>query len=279
MIWRAGRNSIELGSKTLVMGILNVTPDSFSDAGKFFDEDDAVNRGRQMLADGADILDIGGESSRPGSAPVSEEEELRRVIPVIDRLKDEAGALISVDTTKSHVAIEAMDAGASIINDISAMRFDAGMAGVAARLGAGVVLMHMQGTPADMQKAPSYSDVLAEVAGFLVERGGAARAAGVHPESIVYDPGIGFGKTVQHNLQLLNRLDGLRDILKRPILSGPSRKSFIGAVLDIPVEERLMGTAGAVAMSIIRGASIIRVHDVREMVQVAKMVDAIRMAG
>lgn len=274
MIWRVRNKSIELGAKTLIMGILNVTPDSFSDAGQFLDEDDAVARGKQMLADGADILDIGGESSRPGSAPVSEEEELRRVIPVIDRLKDQTGALISVDTTKSRVAIEAMDAGACIINDISAMRFDAGMPGVAARMEAGVVLMHMKGTPADMQKKPVYKDLLAEVAEFLSGRGKAARDAGVPEEAIVYDPGIGFGKTVQHNLNLLNRLGELKEVLRRPILSGPSRKSFIGAVLDLPVEERLEGTAAAVALSIVRGASIVRVHDVREMARVVKMTDA-----
>jgi len=275
MIWQIRGKTLDLGAKTLVMGILNITPDSFSDAGQFFDEDEAVMRGKQMLADGADILDIGGESSRPGSAPVSEEEELRRVIPVIDRLADEAGAIISVDTTKSRVAIEAMDAGASIINDISAMRFDAGMAGVAARLGAGVVLMHMQGTPADMQKDPVYGDLMGEVVSFLSERGDLARKSGVLNEAIVYDPGIGFGKTIRHNLELINRIGDLKTALGRPMLSGPSRKSFIGAVLDVPVEERIEGTAAAVAMSIVRGASIIRVHDVREMARIAKMVDAI----
>ena len=278
MIWQVRDKTISLGAKTLVMGILNITPDSFSDAGKYYGEDEAVERGKQMLADGADMLDIGGESSRPGSAPVSEAEELRRVIPVIDRLMDETGAVISVDTTKSRVAEEALKAGASIINDISALRYDANMAGVAGRMGAGLVLMHMKGTPADMQRDPVYGDLMAEVVEFLSERGKAAMQAGLRAESIVYDPGIGFGKTVAHNLQLINRLGDLRDILGRPMLSGPSRKSFIGAVLDLPVEERLEGTAAAVALSIMRGASIVRVHDVREMARVAKMTDAIRGA-
>jgi len=278
MIWQVRDKTITLGAKTLVMGILNITPDSFSDAGKYYGEDEAVERGKQMLAEGADILDIGGESSRPGSAPVSEAEELKRVIPVIDRLKDETGAVISVDTTKARVAEEALKAGASIINDISALRYDANMAGVAGRMGAGLVLMHMKGTPADMQRDPVYGDLMAEVVEFLSERGKAAMQAGLRAESIVYDPGIGFGKTVAHNLQLINRLGDLRDILGRPMLSGPSRKSFIGAVLDLPVEERLEGTAAAVALSIMRGASIVRVHDVREMARVAKMTDAIRGA-
>jgi len=278
MIWQVRDKTISLGAKTLVMGILNITPDSFSDAGKYYGEDEAVERGKQMLADGADMLDIGGESSRPGSAPVSEAEELRRVIPVIDRLMDETGAVISVDTTKSRVAEEALKAGASIINDISAMRYDANMAGVAGRMGAGLILMHMKGTPADMQRDPVYGDLMAEVVEFLSERGKVAVQAGLRMESIVYDPGIGFGKTVAHNLQLINRLGELRDILGRPMLSGPSRKSFIGAILDLPVEERLEGTAAAVALSIIRGASIIRVHDVREMARVARMTDAIRGA-
>ena len=275
MIWQAGSRSIDLSVKTLVMGILNITPDSFSDAGQYFDEEDAVSRGKQMLADGANILDIGGESSRPGSEPVPEAEELRRVVPVIDRLNAETGAVISVDTTKARVAEEAVKAGASIINDISAMRFDPAMAAVAGRTGAGLVLIHMKGTPADMQKDPVYGDLVGEVVDFLKARGKEAIRAGVRPESIVYDPGIGFGKTVQHNLQLINRLGELKAGLGRPMLSGPSRKSFIGAVLDLPVEERLEGTAAAVAVSIFRGASIVRVHDVREMARVARMIDAI----
>jgi len=278
MIWQVKGRAIDLEAKTLVMGILNITPDSFSDAGQFFDEEEAITRGKQMLADGADILDIGGESSRPGSAPVSEAEELRRVIPVIDRLQGETGAVISVDTTKARVAGEAMEAGASIINDISAMRFDPKMAGTMARTEAGIVLMHMKGTPADMQKDPVYGDLLAEVAGFLSERGQFARQAGVPEGAIVYDPGIGFGKTVRHNLELVNRLGELKTRLGRPMLSGPSRKSFIGAVLNLPVEERLEGTGAAVALSIVRGASIIRVHDVREMARVAKMADTILRA-
>jgi dihydropteroate synthase len=278
MIWQVKGRKLGLDARTLIMGILNVTPDSFSDGGKFLGGDDAVGRARKMLKDGADIIDIGGESSRPGSDPVPVEEELRRVVPVVDRLWEETGAVISVDTTKARVAEEAVRAGASIINDISALRFDPRMAEVAAKTGAGLVLMHMKGTPADMQKNPEYGDLMKEVAGFLDERGKFARNSGVVWESIVYDPGIGFGKTVEHNLQLLNRLGEMKSLM-RPMLAGPSRKSFIGAVLDLPVEERLEGTAAAVALAIANGASIVRVHDVREMSRVARIADAIKRAG
>ena len=278
MIWQIKGRKLDLDVRTLVMGILNVTPDSFSDGGKFIGADDAVGQARAMLKEGADIIDIGGESSRPGSDPVSVEEELRRVVPVVDRLWEETGAVISVDTTKARVAEEAVKAGASIINDISALRFDPRMAEVASKTGAGLVLMHMKGTPADMQKNPSYGNLVKEVAGFLDERGKFARNSGVVWESIVYDPGIGFGKTVEHNLQLLNRLGEMKSLM-RPLLVGPSRKSFIGAILDLPAGERLEGTASAVALAINNGASIVRVHDVKEMVRVARVADAIRRAG
>ncbi len=274
MTWKIRGKTIETGARTLIMGILNVTPDSFSDGGKFIDENAAVQRGKRMLADGADIIDVGGESSRPGSDPVPEEAELRRVIPVIERLSSETDAVISVDTTKARVADEAVRAGASIINDISAMRFDPAMAGVAAKTGAGLVLMHMLGTPKEMQVNPSYKDVVREIREFLDARGKAARDAGVAWEAIVYDPGIGFGKTVEHNLLLLKRLSEFKPLM-RPMLVGPSRKSFIGAVLDLPVEERLEGTAAAVALAVANGADLVRVHDVKEMARVAKVADAV----
>jgi dihydropteroate synthase len=263
-----------MGGRTLVMGILNVTPDSFSDGGKFPDAAAAVEHGRRLLADGADIVDVGGESSRPGAAPVPEEEELRRVVPVVEGLAREKGAVISVDTCKARVAEEAVAAGAAIINDISALRSDPRMAEVAARTGAGVVLMHMKGTPKDMQENPAYGDVVGEIAAFLAGRGEAARRAGVSGEAIAYDPGIGFGKTPAHNLELVRRLAEFRG-LGGPILVGPSRKSFIGAVLDLPPAGRLEGTAAVVALAVAGGADVVRVHDVREMVRVAKVADAI----
>lgn len=263
-----------MGVRTLVMGILNVTPDSFSDGGKFPNADAAVQHGRRLMAEGADIVDVGGESSRPGAAPVPEDEELRRVIPVVEKLAREAGAVVSVDTCKARVAEEAVAAGAAIINDISALRSDPRMAEVAARTGAGVVLMHMKGTPKDMQENPAYGDVVGEIAAFLAGRGEAARRAGVSGEAIAYDPGIGFGKTPAHNLELVRRLAEFRG-LGGPILVGPSRKSFIGAVLDLPAAGRLEGTAAVVALAVAGGADVVRVHDVREMVRVAKVADAI----
>jgi dihydropteroate synthase len=256
------------------MGILNVTPDSFSDGGKFADTGAAVAQGLRLLAEGADIVDVGGESSRPGASPVPEEEELRRVVPVVRALAREKGAVISVDTVKARVASEAMAAGASVINDISALRADPRMAEVAARTGAGVVLMHMKGTPRDMQDNPSYADVVGEIASFLAGRGEAARQAGIPAEAVAYDPGIGFGKTPAHNLEIIRRLAELRG-LDGPLVVGPSRKSFIGAVLDLPPAERLEGTAAAAALAVAGGASVVRVHDVGAMVRVVKVADAI----
>lgn len=273
--WKCRTRTLETGGRTLVMGILNVTPDSFSDGGRFLDADAAVRHGLAMLAEGADLLDVGGESTRPGSEAVPMDEELRRVVPVVARLVKEAGAVVSVDTSKARVAEEAVAAGAEIVNDVSALRADARMGEVVARAGAGVVLMHMQGTPRDMQRAPAYADVAAEIAAFLRARGQAAYQAGVLDEAIVYDPGIGFGKTAAHNLEILRRLPELA-VLGRPLLVGPSRKSFIGKVLgDLPPEERLEGTAAAVALAIVGGASIVRVHDVKAMSRVARVADAI----
>lgn len=229
-----------------------------------------------MADEGADFLDVGGESSRPGSEPVQAAEELRRILPVIEGLAAKIGIPISVDTWKAEVARKALEAGASIVNDITAMTADPAMVGVAAEYAEGIVLMHMKGTPKTMQNDPHYDDVVAEVTTFLARRADEAKRAGIR--QILVDPGIGFGKTAKHNLELLRRLKELCG-LGYPVLVGPSRKSFIGAVLDLPPEDRLEGTAGAVAVSIMNGAAVVRVHDVREMVRVARIVDAIRHHG
>jgi dihydropteroate synthase len=265
--------------RTLTMGVLNVTPDSFSDGGNFFDVDRAVAHAREMARAGADIIDIGGESTRPGATPVTVEEELRRVLPVIERLQD---LVVSVDTTKSPVAEKALAAGARIVNDISALRFDTRMVDVVRDAGAGVVLMHMQGTPETMQQGPRYGDVVAEVRSFLAERIRFAESRGLKKSQIAVDPGIGFGKTVAHNLQLLARLDDFGS-LDCTLLVGTSRKSFIGKVLGPTpnsgerhaVAERLWGTAATVAWAVGQGARVVRVHDVAEMVDVVRMVEAV----
>ena len=275
MLWKVRDRDIELGTRTLIMGILNVTPDSFSDGGKFLDPDAAVAEGKRMLADGADLLDIGGESSRPGAAPVSMDEELRRVVTVIDRLHRETGALLSVDTTKARVAEEAIAAGAAVINDISALRSDARMGDLACRSGVGLILMHMLGTPQTMQQDPGYDDVVKDVIGFLRDRGQAAFIAGVLDTAIIYDPGLGFGKTYEHNLALLRRLPEF-GVLGRPILIGASRKAFIGKATGVQdPADRLDGTAAAVTLAIAGGAAIVRVHDVRAMARVARLADAV----
>jgi len=270
---------LDLGNHTHVMGILNVTPDSFSDGGRHADAARAITQARLMAAQGADIIDVGGESTRPGAEPVSEEEELRRIIPVIERLAAELTIPISVDTYKSRVARKALEAGASIVNDISGLRFSLDMAGVVARHGAAVVIMHIKGTPRDMQQNPVYTDVLAEVRSYLADSITMAVQAGVKPENIIVDPGIGFGKTLEHNLTLLNRLGELRS-LGRPVLLGTSRKKFIGAVLGIAeADKRLEGTAATIVLGIERGARIVRVHDVAAMVKVARMTDAVLRAN
>ena len=268
---------IPLGPRTLLMGILNVTPDSFSDGGRFLKTADAVRRAETLAEEGADLIDIGGESSRPGSDPVPIEEEIRRVVPVIEELGKRLSIPISIDTYKAEVAQRALAAGARIINDISALRFDPGMAALAAREGVPVVLMHMQGRPKDMQVRPVYTDVVREIMDFFETRLRFAEQAGLSSDRIVLDPGIGFGKTVDHNLEILSRLDEFRS-LGRPLLIGPSRKSFIGEVLGLPVEERIEGTAAAVAVGVLNGASIVRVHDVKAMARVVRMVEAIQHA-
>jgi dihydropteroate synthase len=252
-----------------------VTPDSFSDGGLYAHTDKALAHAHEMAAAGADIIDIGGESTRPGARPLSEEEELHRIIPVIERLSSELTLPISVDTYKAKVAKKAFEAGASIVNDISGLRFSPDMARVAADFGAAVVIMHIKGTPRDMQQDPVYSDVVGEVLSYLDEGIDIAVKAGVDRERVLIDPGIGFGKTLGHNLAILERLDEFRG-LGRPIVLGTSRKKFIGAVLDIPVpEQRIDGTAATVALGIERGATVVRVHDVKRMTQVARMTDAI----
>jgi dihydropteroate synthase len=269
-----GDYSLELGKRTLVMGIINITPDSFSDGGKFFDSKEAISNAQSLVSQGADIIDVGGESTRPGSDSVSLDEEMRRVIPVIEGISKEVNVPISVDTCKSEVAKAALDAGACIINDISAMRSDPKIANVAAEYSSPLILMHMQGTPRDMQKDPKYSDVLGEIRKFLKERIDFARSKGVITENIIIDPGIGFGKTLEHNYEIIRKLGGLKD-LNQPILIGTSRKSFIGNTLGLDVDDRLEGTLATITMCIINGADIIRVHDVKEAVRTAKMTDAI----
>ncbi|MCJ7588010.1 MAG: dihydropteroate synthase [Candidatus Aminicenantes bacterium] len=264
-----------LGRRTWIMGILNVTPDSFSDGGLLRDAEAAVERGLALAADGADIIDVGGESTRPGAEPVPAEEEIRRVIPVVDGLRKHSKVLISVDTTKSQVARRALDAGADIINDVSALRFDPDLAGVIAEARAGLVLMNMKGTPRTMQAAPFYEDLLAEVRGFLESRLREAVSAGIAAESVLLDPGIGFGKRLEHNLTLINRLDVFAD-LGRPLVLGTSRKSFIGKILNAPLQERLEGSIASAVLGVVRGAHVLRVHDVREVGRAIRVAEAIR---
>jgi dihydropteroate synthase len=259
------------------MGILNVTPDSFSDGGRHFDPEVAVTAGIQMAADGADVLDVGGESTRPGSEEVSTAEEIDRVVPVIKRLAADVDVPISIDTRKADVADAALAAGASIVNDVSAAEFDPRILEVAREAGAGLVLMHMRGTPATMTTLTDYEDVVGEVHEYLAERLDAAIAAGVEPDRIAVDPGLGFAKTTPQSLLLMKETSAFLD-LGRPLVVGPSRKSFIGHVLDLDVTDRLEGTAGAVAWLVATGAHVVRVHDVRAMVQVVRVVDAIKAA-
>ena len=265
---------LRLSERTHVMGIVNVTPDSFSDGGLFFDAEDALKQGIALAEEGADIIDIGGESTRPGAEPVDTADEIARVGPVIAALRERIGTPISVDTTKADVAKAALDAGADIVNDVSAGRFDAQMLPLVAERDVPVVLMHMLGEPRTMQRDPHYDDVTVDVKAFLKERARAARDAGIARDKIVIDPGFGFGKTREHNLELLRTLRLLTE-LGYPVLAGTSRKSFIGATLDLPVTERLEGTAATVALAIANGAAIVRVHDVGPMRRVASMVDAV----
>jgi len=266
---------LPLGAKTLVMGIINVTPDSFSGDGLGGDVAAAVALGKQMVADGADILDIGGESTRPGAEPVSLEEELARVLPVTAGLCAQVAVPISIDTYKSQVAREALAAGASLVNDISGLHADDQMARVIADAAAAVVVMHIRGTPRDMQKDPQYGDVIGEISDYLEEGIARAETAGLRRDQIVVDPGFGFGKTVEHNLELLRRLREFR-CLGCPVMIGTSRKSTIGKLLgDLPPEERVEGTAATVALAVAAGADMVRVHDVKQMARVARVADAV----
>lgn len=277
MTW--GGRTIDFSSKTYIMGILNVTPDSFSDGGRFFDRERAVEQGVRMAEEGADIIDIGGESSRPGALPVSLEEELRRVVPVVRALARQTEVLLSVDTMKAKVAEAALEEGARMVNDVSALRFDPAMALLVAAAGVPIVLMHMRGTPQTMQEAVRYHDLMGEIEAFLAERISWACAAGVREDRIIVDPGIGFGKSLERdNFTILRDLGALRS-LGRPLMVGPSRKAFLGKLLDLPVEEREEGTAAAVAAAVLQGADIVRVHEVKRMKRVVEVAQAIRDAA
>ncbi|HET7416094.1 MAG TPA: dihydropteroate synthase [Solirubrobacterales bacterium] len=258
---------------TKIMGVVNVTPDSFSDGGLYLDPQAAIAHGRELAAAGAEILDVGGESTRPGAEPVTPEEELRRVVPVIAALAG-SGAAVSVDTSKATVAEAALDAGASIVNDVTALRADPEMAALCAERGATVVLMHMLGEPRTMQDDPRYDDVIAEVKAFLAERLAAAVAAGIEEDRVWLDPGIGFGKTGAHNMELLRRLGELRE-LGRPLVIGTSRKSFIGKLDGSPAGERLGGTIASSVLAAAEGAEVLRVHDVPEVRQALAVAAAV----
>ncbi|MFQ6676927.1 MAG: dihydropteroate synthase [Fidelibacterota bacterium] len=262
-------------SPTFIMGILNVTPDSFSDGGRYFNLESAVEHTLKMVADGADIIDIGGESTRPGADPVSLEEELNRVVPVIESIRSHSDICISIDSYKATVADRAVAAGADIINDISGLQFDHRMIEIACESDVPVVIMHMKGNPRNMQKNPFYKDLMQEMVAFFQERVKFCRRNGIKNENIILDPGIGFGKRVQDNYELLRELHQLKN-LGFPILTGPSRKSFIGTTLSSSVENRFEGTVAAVTASILNGAKIVRVHDVKEMKQAVVIADEIR---
>ncbi len=267
--------SLDFSKRTCIMGILNVTPDSFSDGGLYFDEKRAIEHAIRLVEEGADIIDIGGESTRPGSEPVPVEEEIRRTIPVIKTLSKEIKIPISIDTYKAEVARRALDAGASMVNDISGLRFDPAMPEVVAEYDVPVIIMHIKGRPRDMQLNPVYEALIPEIIDYLRISIRLALKFGIKEDRIIIDPGIGFGKTFEHNLELLNNLKEF-SLLEKPIVIGVSRKAFIGKILgDIPPQDRLEGTAAAVAIAIYNGANIIRVHDVKEMVRVARVVDSI----
>ena len=257
------------------MGILNVTPDSFSDGGRWLDPDAALRHAERMVLDGAQVIDVGGESTRPGAVPVPEEEELRRVIPVIRLLAKRLRVVMSIDTSKAEVARCALEEGASLVNDVSALQGDVGMAETIARAGVPVILMHRRGTPQTMQRAARYHDVVEEVKTFLAQAITHAVARGIASSRILIDPGLGFGKTVRHNLQLIGRLDTLKE-LGCPVVLGPSRKSFIGGTLQLPVEERVEGTLACVAYGLLHGVEMVRVHDVRPTVRFITMWKAIQ---
>ena len=270
-----GPYHLDLEKRTHVMGVLNVTPDSFSDGGLFLEREKAIEHGIAMAEEGADIIDIGGESTRPFSKPISSDEEIDRVVPVIAALAREIKIPISIDTWKGSVAREALKAGASMVNDITALRRDPAIASVAAESGVPVILMHMKGTPEDMQKNPVYDDVIGEIKQFLADAAKKAVEAGIPEDMILIDPGIGFGKTFDHNLQIMKELPSFLS-LGLPLLIGTSNKSFIGEVLGKKVDERVIGTMATVAVAAMHGAHVVRVHNVKEALETVRMVDAIK---
>lgn len=281
--WKIRGGSLPIGERTLVMGILNVTPDSFSDGNQFFDRNKAIAHAEQMIAEGADIIDVGGESTRPGGEPVTAEQEIDRVVPVIEAISKSSNVPISIDTTKSDVARAALEAGAAIVNDISALRFDFHVADEAARVGAGLVLMHSRGTPATMHKLPPVPDIFQEVTRSLKASIAMAERRGVSPESIVVDPGIGFGKSQEQNIELVAKLDQLIAAFSEyPLLIGTSRKSFIGRILSgdnenpTPVEDRFYGSLATVTATVLAGAHIVRVHDVKAAMETVRTAEAIK---
>jgi dihydropteroate synthase len=274
-LWKIGDDTVDLSKKGITMGVLNVTPNSFSDGGEFFDAEAATERGIQMANEGADIIDIGGESTRPGAEPVSTKEELRRVIPVIEKLRAKIDIAISIDTSKSEVASAALDAGASIINDVTAARGDKKMLPLAATRDVSLVFMHMQGEPRTMQKNPQYGDVVREVGDFFRQQYARAIECGVDPMRLAFDPGIGFGKTLEHNLSLLENLEHLR-VDDRPLVVGVSRKSFLGKLIGSnEMRDRLAPTIALTAILRTRGADVLRVHDVKENVAALRTVEEV----
>src|SRR5437773_11277179 len=273
--WKIGDEVVDLSKRGMIMGVLNVTPDSFSEGGEFFDPDAAIERGVQIAAEGADIIDIGGESTRPGAEPVSAKEELKRVIPVIEKLRAKINISISIDTSKAEVASAALNAGASIINDVSAGRGDEKMLSLAARRKAAIVLMHMRGEPRTMQKNPHYEDVVTEVADFFRQQYGRALECGVDPMTLAFDPGIGFGKALEHNLTLLKNLERLR-VHDRPLVVGVSRKSFLGKLMNSSeMSARAAPTIALTGILRARGADLLRVHDVKENVAALRTAEAV----
>ena len=274
-LWKVGDQIVDLSKRGMIMGVLNVTPDSFSDGGEFFPIDAAIARGVQIASEGADILDIGGESTRPGAEPIPTKEELQRVIPVIEKLRAKIDIPISIDTSKSEVANAALDAGATIINDVTAGRGDEGMLPLAAKRKAALVLMHMQGGPRTMQENPHYQDVVAEVADFFRQQYARALDCGVDPMAIAFDPGVGFGKTPEHNLTLLKNLDQLRGH-DRPLVVGVSRKHFLAKLIGVDeMSARVAPTAALTSILRSRGADVLRVHDVKENVAALRIAEAV----
>lgn len=274
-LWKVGNRTVDLSRRGMIMGVLNVTPDSFSDGGEFFSTDKAVEHGLRMAKEGAQIIDVGGESTRPGSEAVSTEEELRRAIPVIERLRDRIDVLISIDTSKSKVAEAALDAGASIINDVSGGRNDEAMMPLAAKRHAAFIIMHMQGDPRTMQVDPRYGDVVGEVADFFRQQYARALESKIDPMAIAFDPGIGFGKTLAHNLDLIGNFSRLRTH-ERPLVVGVSRKAFLSKIVgSTDMEDRMAATVALTALLRERGANVLRVHDVKPNVQALRATEAI----